>query len=237
MDEYKTQRLAEAVIRENPSRRILDFSMDGEKYWIKRKLGNGRNQLVKYSVEKEFYYEIARITIAGEKHPELVPKIVLLEPSYMVTLDGGPTLKNILTSKRSEEEKEDILEQTGAALAALHRDGIIHGRPALRDITCRDGKLTFLDWENRLYVKSPEEQRAVDFLLLLQGIYRENFDEEKGRIEALERGYFENGGKETIEEARRFLSRHRIIGSMTHFLSPFRMKDIESVRKLYDHFA
>lgn len=43
MDEYKTQRLAEAVIRENPSRRILDFAMDGEKYWIKRKLGNGRN--------------------------------------------------------------------------------------------------------------------------------------------------------------------------------------------------
>lgn len=82
MDEYKTQRLAEAVIRENPSRRILDFAMDGEKYWIKRKLGNGRNQLVKYSVEKEFYYEIARITIAGEKHPELVPKIVLLEPTY-----------------------------------------------------------------------------------------------------------------------------------------------------------
>lgn len=66
MDEYKTQRLAEAVIRENPSRRILDFAMDGEKYWIKRKLGNGRNQLVKYSVEKEFYYEIARITIAGK---------------------------------------------------------------------------------------------------------------------------------------------------------------------------
>lgn len=32
MDEYKTQRLAEAVIRENPSRRILDFAMDGEKY-------------------------------------------------------------------------------------------------------------------------------------------------------------------------------------------------------------
>lgn len=237
MDEYKTQRLAEAVIRENPSRRILDFAMDGEKYWIKRKLGNGRNQLVKYSVEKEFYYEIARITIAGEKHPELVPKIVLLEPTYMVTLDGGPTLKNILTSKRREEEKEEILEQTGAALAALHRDDIIHGRPALRDITFRDGKLTFLDWENRLYVKDRKEQKAVDFLLLLQGIYRENFDEEKGRIDALERGYFENGGKETIEETRHFLARHPVVGSLTHFLSPFRMKDIESVRKLYDHFA
>ena len=237
MDEYKTQRLAEAVIRENPSRRILDFAMGGEKYWIKRKLGNGRNQLVKYSVEKEFYYEIARITIAGEKHPELVPKIVLLEPSYMVTLDGGPTLKNILTSHRSEEEKEDILEQTGAALASLHQDDIIHGRPALRDITCRDGRLTFLDWENRLYSKDLREQKAIDFLLLLHGIYRENFEEEKSRIEALQQGYFENGGKETIEEARRFLSRHRIVGSLTHMLSPFQMKDIESVRKLYDHFA
>jgi len=134
MDAERIRGMAEQLIRENPKERIIDFTLEGQKYWIKRKLGNGRNQLVKYSVEKEFYYEIARMTIAGRFHSELVPDVVLLTPDYMVTLDGGPTLKNILGSKRREEEKEAILEKTGAALAALHHDHIIHGRPALRDI-------------------------------------------------------------------------------------------------------
>ena len=125
MDAGRIQTMAEQLIRENPKRRILDFTLEGQKYWIKRKLGNGRNQLVKYSVEKEFYYEIARMTIAGRFHPELVPHMVCLTPDYMVTLDGGPTLKNVLGSKREEEEKEGILEDTGAALASLHHDGII----------------------------------------------------------------------------------------------------------------
>ena len=51
MDAGRIQTMAEQLIRENPKRRILDFTLEGQKYWIKRKLGNGRNQLVKYSVE------------------------------------------------------------------------------------------------------------------------------------------------------------------------------------------
>ncbi|MGN0954227.1 hypothetical protein [Dialister sp.] len=234
MDTNRIRSMAEQIIRENPKRRILDFTLEGQKYWIKRKLGNGRNQLVKYSVEKEYYYEIARMTIAGRSHPELIPSIQVLTPDYMVTLDGGPTLKKVLDSRLPEEEKESILEETGAALAALHADQIIHGRPALRDITYKDGRLTFLDWENRLYSKDREEQKAIDFLLLLQGICRENYAEEKGRLQALKQGYLENGGRNTVEEARHFLQRHACIGWIVHRLSPFQMKDIESVRKLYD---
>lgn len=111
MEAERIRGMAEQLIRENPKERIIDFTLEGQKYWIKRKLGNGRNQLVKYSVEKEFYYEIARMTIAGRFHSELVPDVVLLTPDYMVTLDGGPTLKNILGSKRREEEKEAILRK------------------------------------------------------------------------------------------------------------------------------
>ena len=182
MEAERIRGMAEQLIRENPKERIIDFTLEEQKYWIKRKLGNGRNQLVKYSVEKEA-----------------------------------------------------ILEETGAALAALHHDHIIHGRPALRDITYRDGRLTFLDWENRLYSRNRETLKAIDFLLLLQGICRENYREEKSRVAAVRRGYEENGGVETVEDARRFLKSHGFIGSLVHFLSPFRMKDIESVRKIYDY--
>ena len=61
MEETLTERLrrmADRLTSERPSDRVLNFTLDDQKYWIKRKLGNGRNQLVKYSVEKEFYYEM-----------------------------------------------------------------------------------------------------------------------------------------------------------------------------------
>lgn len=238
MEETLTERLrrmADRLISERPSDRVLNFTLDDQKYWIKRKLGNGRNQLVKYSVEKEFYYEIARMTIAGRNNPDLVPEIEVLTPNYMVTKDGGPTVKNWLDSDKSEAEKELILEEAGAALAALHKNGIVHGRPALRDITWNDGVIHFLDWENRMYSQDPATQKALDFILLLQGIYRENYPEARERADALERGYVKNGGEETREEARRFLMKHSIVGSLTRQLAPFKMKDIESVRKIYDH--
>lgn len=166
MEETLTERLrrmADRLISERPSDRVLNFTLDDQKYWIKRKLGNGRNQLVKYSVEKEFYYEIARMTIAGRNNPDLVPEIEVLTPDYMVTKDGGPTVKNWLDSDKSEAEKELILEEAGAALAALHKNGIVHGRPALRDITWNDGVIHFLDWENRMYSQDPATQKALDF--------------------------------------------------------------------------
>lgn len=40
----RLRRMADRVISERPSDRVLNFTLDGEKYWIKRKLGNGRNQ-------------------------------------------------------------------------------------------------------------------------------------------------------------------------------------------------
>ena len=48
MEETLTERLrrmADRLISERPSDRVLNFTLDDQKYWIKRKLGNGRNQL------------------------------------------------------------------------------------------------------------------------------------------------------------------------------------------------
>lgn len=112
MMKNEIQTRAEEIIREHPESRILNFTFDRKKYWIKRKMGNGRNQWIKYSVEKEFYYELARMRIAGEFHPELIPNLVLLTSDYMVTEDGGPTLKNMLDSDIPEEEKLSILKKS-----------------------------------------------------------------------------------------------------------------------------
>ncbi len=226
---------AEAAMREKPGSRVLSITVEEEKYWIKRKLGNGRNQLVKYSVEKEFYYEIARMTIAGKNCPDLVPEIVLLKPTYMVTRDGGPTVQHWLESDISEERKEILLERMGASLATLHEQDIVHGRPALRDMTWNGEKLTFLDWENRLYSKDLAEQKAIDFLLLLHGLCRENYKEEAARVHAICEGYLAHHGEAVYEGAKAFLKKHSLVGAITEKLAPFKMVDIESVRKLYDY--
>ncbi len=235
--ESDIRKAAEAAIGASPAERVISFSLAGEKFWIKRKMGNGRRAAVKYSVEKEFYYEIARMTIAARNTPELVAPIEVLTPEYMVTRDGGPTLKNWLDSEMTEEEKLALLAKAGAALASLHRAGIVHGRPALRDICWQKGKFSFLDWENRLYSKDPAEQKAIDFLLLLQGIGRENYKEEAARMEAMDRGYRENGGEAVRAEAIRFLHKHSLLCTITQKLAPFHMKDVESVRKVYEYLT
>lgn len=138
---------AEKAIREHESERVISFIWNSRKYWIKRKLGNGRNQLVKYSVEKEFYYEIARRTIAKNACPDLVPDMPVLTPDYMVIEDGGMTVKSWLDQDIPEEEKREILRRAGTALCRLHRAGIVHGRPALRDITA--GTAGFPSWTGK----------------------------------------------------------------------------------------
>lgn len=186
--ERRIRRTAEEAIAKAADQRVISFTLDGETYWIKRKMSNGRKQLVKYLVEKEFYFEVAKVTIAYRQAPALSPEILVLTPDYMVTRDGGRTLKNWLDSDRPEEEKEKLLEEAGRALCALHQAGIVHGRPALRDITWKDGKFTFLDWENRMFTRDIEEQKAIDLILLLHGLAREDYREEEHRMEALDRG-------------------------------------------------
>ena len=59
----RLKQAAEEVIAKAVDRRVISFTLDGETYWIKRKMSNGRKQFVKYSVEKEFYFEVAKMTM------------------------------------------------------------------------------------------------------------------------------------------------------------------------------
>lgn len=232
----RLKQAAEEAIAKAVDRRVISFTLDGETYWIKRKMGNGRKQFVKYSVEKEFYFEVAKMTIAGRAAPLLVPEILVLTPDYMVTKDGGRTLKNWLDSDMPEEDKEQLLEETGRALCSLHQAGIVHGRPALRDITWKEGNFTFLDWENRMLTKDIEEQKAVDLILLLHGLAREDYREEGHRMEALDRGYLVQGGEKTRENAIRLFRRHGVLYRIVKVLSPFHMVDVEAARKVCEYF-
>ena len=237
MNDEKIKTAAEAAIQKNPSRRIITFPWNGVTYWIKRKLSNRRNTWIKYSAEKEFLYEVARITIAARVHPELVPHIEILTPDYIVIADSGPDLCYWMeTPDLEKDEKLRILELTGAGLATLHKSDIIHGRPALRDITCKNENITFLDWQSRLYFKDISKQKIQDVLMLLHGLYRENYTEEALYAGALEKGYKNAAGEETWEETSQLLKKYRLIGQAAKKLNRFHWKDLEAAEKIYTHF-
>ncbi len=212
MNDEKIKETAESAILENPGRRIISFSLSGKTYWIKRKLSNRRKAWIKYSAEKEFLYEAARITIAAQAHSELVPSVEVLTSDYIVTGDSGPDLCDWMGNpKLPADRKLHILEMTGQGLAKLHESKIIHGRPALRDITFKNEKITFLDWQ-------------------------ENYAEEALYAAALEKGYKYIAGEKTWKETEQLLKKYRFVGKIAKKLNRFHWKDLEAAKKIYAHF-
>lgn len=235
MDTELLKKAAEQEIARHSQQKNIRFTLDGNVFWIKRKYSNKRNRLVKQSPEIEFFFEIARLSIAAKACPEFIPQIEILTSEYMVTRDGGPTVEDRLDSPNlSREEKKYLLYRVGAALASFHNAGVIHGRPAPRDILCSDdSKITFLDWESRLYSQKKDKQKIQDFLILLHGIYRRFYADEKEWVDAIEKGFTDTDKSGTKEKASRFLRAHPFIGALAKKLHRFHMKDIEAAEKLY----
>lgn len=126
MDKESFFRSAEKCVNAHPGERVIPFLWEGEKFWIKKKQSNHRVQAVKYSAEREFYYEIARISIAA-KLTDCAPEIFFLTDDYMVLKDGGPTVQHWLLSDRPEEEK---LRQGGRSDSSIRRVSGTGGRPS-----------------------------------------------------------------------------------------------------------
>ncbi len=82
-----------AAIAEHKKDRNIAFTWEGQTYWIKRRLSNGRNQFAKSSVNVQFYTEVARSTIA-HRLTGLSPEIVYLDADCMVTRAAGENINH-----------------------------------------------------------------------------------------------------------------------------------------------
>lgn len=206
------QKEAERQMEKHPGERVFSFVWRGQTFWLKKKQSNDRVRAAKYSVEKEFYYEVARISIAAQM-TDCAPDMVLLHDSCFVLRDGGRTVQEWLMSEVPEQEKRNIAREAGRTLCRLHQAGLYHGRPALRDMVWNGRRLT----------------------LLLQGMYREPWMKE-AYVQAAWDGYREAGGAALLLRTVRFLRHHQAIARLTGILHPFHFKDVEPLRKVYDWF-
>lgn len=224
---------AKQILIKQPHTRVIPFEYEGKHYYIKRK-GFSRNEILKGGAETEFLREIFRILLVNQFVP-LAPKIIAYDENFIITEDAGKSVFELY--KQNQLDVYKLFPQIGMALALLHKNGLAHGRPYLRDMSWDPEKqqLTLLDWENKPFLQKYLEPRAVDLLLLLHSFFREN-DVHIDHINLIIDSYLKEPTVHTIyTEAKSIVQRYSIFYDLATLLSPFQMTDIEAYRKVVDY--
>lgn len=139
------------------------------------------------SPKERFNKEVSILEYANEQHLP-IPEVVFKGRSFFVTKNAGEPLHRANPSLHPELFKKAV-----ATLGQFHRKGVIHGRPAMRDIVVNDnGAVTFLDFEEARLSNNPT-LRARDFLLFLLDSYRLKSVTQEQRLAALIHWYQEFG--------------------------------------------
>ncbi len=101
-----------------------------------------------------------------------VPELLWVENARILISDIGETMRDL--QHRLGPSKIAAAATMGAReLSRIHAQGVVHGRPILRNMTWDGRTVGFLDFEERpAEVMPPEAAQARDVLLLLMSIAR-----------------------------------------------------------------
>ncbi|MBM7072815.1 serine/threonine protein phosphatase [Shewanella sp. 202IG2-18] len=157
--------------------RVSTFEYEDQKYWLKQtEQVCGIMKLLKGDANRALRREVCKICKLERRHapvPHIVCKQKNLEKSYFVIEDSGKTLKDWLNDPDcNSEQLKQILFDSAKALAELHLLKFAHGRPALRDICWRNGKVTFIDFESNIAHMPVEERQVRDLFVFIHSLYR-----------------------------------------------------------------
>lgn len=170
-------------------RRISQLEHDGQTIWVKKREHlTLRLRLQKGNADAAFLAErdaLHRLQAAGVP----VPKIIAEGPDYFATADSGPSLKKLL--KGPTDDQLDAYFAAGKQLALMHKKHLSHGRPSLKDICWKNGRITFLDFERFHDKRNTPKGHMHDLVMMIFSAYAitgTNCPE----IDALIKGYREN---------------------------------------------
>ena len=218
-----------------PKKRILSLDVDGKKYFVKRRMGNGRNSFAKKDPSTAFWCEAYKIMTVNARLP-LAPHLALLDENFFVMEAAGRTLQGVAKDEAYEDVRLQAFRRAGESLARLHAAGLHHGRPALRDIAYdRDAdKITFLDWENeQQFISAPAQ--VLDLFLFLHSGFREEWPDNRLIDEAVKGYRSVDGSEKTIQGLRDFVADHHLLFACCRALVPFGWIDVVSVDKTKEY--
>ncbi|SEP80404.1 phosphotransferase [Basfia succiniciproducens] len=168
-------RLVNELIQKNQGKRIFSFDFENQTYWVKQpeKLA-GVWKILKPHPKQSFREELHILKNLYERGAS-VPQVVLSGEDFFVLKDVGPTLNHWIENaglNLTPAEKNQILVDAIKALTSLHKKGVTHGRPAIRDIAWRQGKVTFMDFESHSRSLNLQWHKIRDVLVFIHSLCR-----------------------------------------------------------------
>jgi tRNA A-37 threonylcarbamoyl transferase component Bud32 len=200
------QQRVKAALAE-PARRVRAVDLpDGRRFWLKRvERLSGRLRLQKGDPGRAFAAEregLRAFTEAGLP----VARVALEGPDWMLLPDAGLVLPRVVADPaRSDQEKLAAFAQAGRALGLLHWAGMVHGRPAVRDI-CWDGQeARFIDLERFRLGRRGGLWQAVDVVMFAQTAVT-HWPEDRRWLDAALDAYAANAPEGAMERVGRLAS-------------------------------
>lgn len=224
------------LISAHPGSRTLSGDYEGRKLWIKQTVPPQSRiwHTLQRAMASLSGLPILRATVITDDSPInleheakrlrtfkengfKVPDVLAVYDTMMVLTDVGPQLRTTLDQTLDSERRVEILKQAIRNLAALHRKGLVHGRPYLRDMTYENAEIAFLDLEeDPLTVMPLAAGQARDLWIFLGSASRyarlpgNKAAYDPALIKTLYEEYGQICDSAVVEELRRFI----------HFLMP-----------------
>lgn len=246
--------LARKLRKQRTTSRTFSLEYANKKFWVKNAAPGEaniwhhilallarvfRNKLFIPTVVRDPYRSLAHEANKLQHLQSLgiaVPKVVLQEKDVLILEDTGTPLSELLTSPATRAEKKRILVQhTASKLASLHNVGQYHSRPALRDMTYKDGRIYFLDFEEDLQgILQTDEAILRDGLIFMSCLFRRLDDEELLQlgIETYRQSVEPEYWQALCDEAKQY----RLTYSLTRLLKPVLGKDGLALHRMLAYF-
>ncbi|MFV2053434.1 hypothetical protein [Aliiroseovarius sp. YM-037] len=148
--------------------RVSRLEVNERTLWIKqRETLDLRRRLQKGDPSKGFERERAALHhLATIDAP--VPPIVAEGADFFALPDCGQPLSQILQQGvGTDAERIQIFRAAGEALSGLHKRGVSHGRPNLKDICWQDGEITFIDLERYSGSRNTPKGHMQDLIMFV----------------------------------------------------------------------
>ncbi|QGM81522.1 protein kinase family protein [Otariodibacter oris] len=167
---------AHKLLIEHKDERVFQFDFHGKLFWLKQPEHlHGIFRLLKPYPKKSFLKEIKKLQCFSSKHAP-VPRLVLFDNDFLILEDGGKTVSDLLSENANNLAfKKELLLDSVKALNDLHKANLIHGRPAIRDMTWNNHKVLFIDFEVSSRKQDLQWQKIRDMAIFFHGLCRKDF--------------------------------------------------------------